>query len=314
MRRFASLLLLLFAAPAAWAQPFTTQVISVPSGDTLVIRRNLVETRVRLYGVDAPDVGQPLFEEALRFTESRALNRLLRFDVRGEAGSTLTAEASFLEGGGSLGAALVRAGLARWDERTAPLAADLAAAEQEARRAGRGLWATTAPVVPVAPVIPAPVAPAAAALRLRDPGESGLAHPWRVSVGYYEYGCQNDFRQTLLDLSDVSTDGFAVKVDYSFFRPTRHEAMVSVFYLAKPFREANDAFGVGLEYRWRFAQRGAAYYGINVNGLFIDSESFFVTGSALGIEFGKGQFVELRYLYEPDSQDDVSMLMVGTRF
>lgn len=157
-----------------------------------------------------------------------------------------------------------------------------------------------------------------------QPDESGLKHPIRLSVGGFKLGSQDTFRQAVYDYYGDhvgKTSGFSAKLDYSFFRPTRHEAMFAFNYFKSPNSGGSDVGELLLEYRWRFADEGRAYYGINIGGGYdlnsgrgYSSQSYFLSGSAIGYEFGPRIFVEARYTYEPDTQDDIGQLMLGVRF
>jgi endonuclease YncB( thermonuclease family) len=143
-RLLALLALVALALPVA-ARPFEARVIRVKDGDSLVVER--VEARrrseVRMAGIDAPEWSQPYGQEA-----ATALRRMV-------AGRTVTIEvvdrdrynrlvARVWLGRLYVNAALVRDGHAwAFDHYLADPA--IAAAQAEARRAHRGLWALPAP-------------------------------------------------------------------------------------------------------------------------------------------------------------------------
>lgn len=81
-----------------------------------------------------------------------------------------------------------------------------------------------------------------------DQPESGLQHPYHVALGGFS-------------VSGGGGSGFAAKGDYSFFRPTRHEAVVSVWYMRT---SGSDLLAGTVEYRWRFGGHGAAYYALGI--------------------------------------------------
>jgi endonuclease YncB( thermonuclease family) len=101
---------------------------------------------IRIVGIDAPRAGDPLRGEALAFVSDLVLgkNARVRLHRRGENDDQLICRLFTDDpviGIKEVGVELVRAGLARrqagYDEKYG----ELAAAESEARAAGRGVWA-----------------------------------------------------------------------------------------------------------------------------------------------------------------------------
>lgn len=126
-------------------------VARVSDGDTLRIRFDDGEKVVRLIGVDAPEIRGPHRQAerggdaAKRFVRSLAERRRVRITTDAESGTDphgRTLAYVHLEDGRLLNREIIRAGHARvyrrfeFREREA-----LLAAEQEARRARRGIWA-----------------------------------------------------------------------------------------------------------------------------------------------------------------------------
>lgn len=152
-------------------------VLSVYDGDTIAVSIDGTRERVRIIGIDAPELarnGQPMgcfaqesTSEMQSLVQSQRVHliadptqadrdrydRLLRHVVRDD--------------GGHVALTMVQGGYAEEEQFAAPYQyqSDLVAAEQDARADGLGLWsaclADAAPVAPAqAPVAPAPVAPA----------------------------------------------------------------------------------------------------------------------------------------------------------
>jgi endonuclease YncB( thermonuclease family) len=128
-----------FAATAACAE-FTARVVRVHDGDTLTVLDRGREVRIRLWGIDAPEHGQPWSRRARDALAARAMRRDAVVVERGADayGRTL---ARVSVGGVDLAEAQVRDGYA-WvfhrytsDER-------LLALEDDARVARRGLWSS----------------------------------------------------------------------------------------------------------------------------------------------------------------------------
>lgn len=139
---FLPILLLLFAASAS-----AETVRSVIDGDTLILEDN---QRVRLIGVDAPEVdhprynkvGEPFGEEAKAFLKSKAEGREVRLVSGPEAYDKYGRRLAYVYAGEEcLNESLLREGLGeairylRYDRKETYLAL-----EAEARKAGRGMW------------------------------------------------------------------------------------------------------------------------------------------------------------------------------
>ena len=122
-------------------------VVSVHDGDTLrAIDPQKIEHKVRLSGIDAPELGQAFGRVARDRLRELALRQQLVVHVhdRDRYGRDL---ATLEAGGRDLNRQLVAEGLA-WHFTRYSDDAGLAAAEAEARAAGRGLWADPDPVAP----------------------------------------------------------------------------------------------------------------------------------------------------------------------
>src|SRR5215469_15221586 len=142
-KRRALLLILLLSSNAAWADNFVGQA-SIIDGDTLEIHG----TRIRLWGVDAPESSQLCRgEDSLQYRcGAKAANDLdtyidrrpvncvpLNLDQYGRTVATCSVS------GTDLGEWLVRNGLALdWPQYSR---GRYAAAERDADRSGRGMWA-----------------------------------------------------------------------------------------------------------------------------------------------------------------------------
>ncbi len=124
------------------------RVVRVLDGDTIEVLKEGRAARVRLYGIDAPERGQPFGSAARRFTADLCFGQhvLLREHGRDRYGRILADVV--LPDGRVLNEELVRAGLAWWYREYAPEARLLEALEREARAARLGLWADPRPVPP----------------------------------------------------------------------------------------------------------------------------------------------------------------------
>ena len=136
-------------------RPFPVRVVAVQDGDSLLVRPASSgdrQIRVRLYGIDAPEHDQDYGREA-----RDRLNSL----VRGTAELTLEPRDTdrygrlvgvlYFRSSGrqhSINRVMVEEGLARWYSRYGGRELGLDGAEQNARRARRGIWASGRQVAP----------------------------------------------------------------------------------------------------------------------------------------------------------------------
>lgn len=142
--RLAVLALLLFASPAfAWQG----ETVRVADGDSLTVLHlgTGEQVRIRLYGVDCPENGQPYGNAARKATARHASARVLEITDMGRDRYKRTVAIVHLDGGTTLQEELLSSGLAwvepRYCKKKKPCRAWLNL-EHEARRDGRGLWPT----------------------------------------------------------------------------------------------------------------------------------------------------------------------------
>ena len=133
-----ALLALVFLVAAAALQ--SGRVVGVVDGDTLTVQaEGGTQVRIRLYGVDAPERGQPFSDEALHGLADLVANKTIRFD-RVDTDRYGRTVARVYVGETDVSAELVRQGAA-WVFRRYTDDPALIALEREARTQKRGLWA-----------------------------------------------------------------------------------------------------------------------------------------------------------------------------
>ncbi len=150
VRRLAPVLLAVIAV--ANGETWTGKVVGIQDGDTITILRNGRQARVRLDGVDCPELGQAFGSKARERVSELAFGRVVVVretpvsDGRDRFGRFVGQV--ILPDGRNLNQLLVREGLAWWYRRYAPRDAVLARLEERAREAGLGLWAGEEPEPP----------------------------------------------------------------------------------------------------------------------------------------------------------------------
>lgn len=141
-------ILILAALPLSAAGDWSGRVIAVGDGDTIEVMRGRAAVRVRLHGVDCPELGQAFGRRARQRTAELAMGREVRVAVvERDRFGRVVAEV-FLPGGESLNRTLVAEGLAWWYRDYAPRDVELRLLEEKAREARRGLWADARPAPP----------------------------------------------------------------------------------------------------------------------------------------------------------------------
>ncbi len=122
-------------------------VIGVPDGDSLVVRADSRQYRVRLEGIDCPEFGQAFGKEAKQFTRATAWGKSVLITSHGTDQYDRVVGYVRLPDGRVLNAALIRSGLAWWYRRHSQ-DREFERLEAEARAEHRGLWSRQNPQPP----------------------------------------------------------------------------------------------------------------------------------------------------------------------
>lgn len=134
------------AARTGDADTRTGTVVAVHDGDTISVRTANETIRVRLVGIDCPEVGQPWSARAKRFTSDLVFGKQVTIERHGtDRYDRLLGRV--LVDGTDVNEALVRNGLA-WQYEFAAHDPVLAEAERAARAARVGLWGDPDPIPP----------------------------------------------------------------------------------------------------------------------------------------------------------------------
>jgi endonuclease YncB( thermonuclease family) len=141
-------LLAAIATAALYAEDFAGKVVAISDGDTIRVMHNGASERIRLWGIDCPEMKQPFGTRAKQFTGDLAFGQVVTVEVRDIDRYKRTVAEIILPDGRNLNQELVRAGLAWWYQRYARRETVLRDLEHEARNAKRGLWSDPNPVAP----------------------------------------------------------------------------------------------------------------------------------------------------------------------
>ncbi|MCP3888510.1 MAG: nuclease [Desulfobulbaceae bacterium] len=148
--RLIFLIFFLLIHSVSHSQNLVGKVISVADGDTITILDNkYLQTKIRLYGIDTPEKGQPFGKAAKRFTSKLTYKKkatIKRYDTD-KYGRTVGVV--FVDGI-NVNAEILKAGFA-WQYRKyckASFCEDWILLEKEARKSQVGLWKGVAPVSP----------------------------------------------------------------------------------------------------------------------------------------------------------------------
>lgn len=141
MRFLIPFLLLAASVHAEVGDTFTARVVAVYDGDTITVEAPGHVYKVRLHGIDCPELRQPGGSDARSFTADLALGRTVSVtETDVDRYGRVVAVVTLVWDGRVLNEALLRAGHAWWYEKYAPDATNLQQMQADARRMGMGLW------------------------------------------------------------------------------------------------------------------------------------------------------------------------------
>ena len=138
--------LLLFAAPGAWADELTGQVVSITDGDTLRVLVDQREVVIRLDQIDAPEKRQPFGQQSRQSLADLTFQKSARVVTHGQDRYGRTIGTIFIDDQ-DVNAEQVRRGMA-WVYLRYARDPALSVLEQDARQAHRGLWVDPSPLPP----------------------------------------------------------------------------------------------------------------------------------------------------------------------
>lgn len=122
-------------------------VVKVIDGDTYDILLDGKQTRIRMYGIDAPERGMDFYKVSKEYLGALCRENLIRIEKINTDRYGRTIAKSFLPNGHELGAEMIKAGLA-WHFKKYSNDKDLAEFEIIAREKMIGLWSIENPTPP----------------------------------------------------------------------------------------------------------------------------------------------------------------------
>jgi endonuclease YncB( thermonuclease family) len=139
-------LTLLFCAFSVQAETFTTQILTVLDGDTVLVQRGTGTLSIRLAEIDAPEKAQPFGETSKKSLSELVMGKSVQvvsqtMDQYGRMVAHLSV------GGLDINAEQIRRGMA-WEYSYRHSNKVLIALQKEAQSVPRGLWALSKPIPP----------------------------------------------------------------------------------------------------------------------------------------------------------------------
>jgi endonuclease YncB( thermonuclease family) len=139
--------LLISSIQAAEPEQFKATVRRVLDGDTLDLNTRPM-SRVRAFGIDAPEANQPYGTEATLLAHKLLDNERVTVTVHGRDKYGRVVGSILIPSGKDYGQEMVKAGAAWWAKQYAKDDAVLQRLQAEAQSAKRGLWYQSDPVAP----------------------------------------------------------------------------------------------------------------------------------------------------------------------
>jgi len=146
MKAVPALLLLLLTVPLLAGETYTGKCVGVHDGDTISAMKAGSAVKIRLEGIDCPELGQDFGTRAKQFTSAMVFGKDVQVkEYNLDMYSRMVAR--IYVDGKDLSLELIKGGLA-WHYKRYSSDPTLAEAEEQARKARRGLWSMPSPVPP----------------------------------------------------------------------------------------------------------------------------------------------------------------------
>ena len=133
---------------------FSGKVVKVSDGDTIEVMHNGAPEKIRLYGIDCPEIshragetGQPFGQNAKKFTGDLVAGKIVTIEVKDTDRYGRTVGVVKLNDGTILNEELLKAGLALYYQKYDSNEA-WQKMENQARADKKGLWSASSPIEP----------------------------------------------------------------------------------------------------------------------------------------------------------------------
>ncbi len=127
---------------------FSGKVVAVADGDTISVMQDGKAVKIRLYGIDSPEKGQPFGTRAKELAGHLAFGKEVKVEVVDTDHYGRMVARVFLPDGRQLNQVMVQEGLAWWYKQYARKDSILAELEAKARKAKVGIWSHQDPIAP----------------------------------------------------------------------------------------------------------------------------------------------------------------------
>ena len=118
---------------------FSNKVVKVNDGDTITIMMNGEKQKIRLYGIDTPEINQSFGTEAKQFLSDQILNRDVEIEVKDTDRYKRLVAVVYLNNK-SMNELLLKEGWAWWYEVYAKKEYKYKELQEEAQKRKRGMW------------------------------------------------------------------------------------------------------------------------------------------------------------------------------
>jgi micrococcal nuclease len=126
----------------------TARVIKIFDGDSFLVAQGSLKVEVRLWGIDAPEKGQPYGDQARQLLSNLAYQKNVTLIIHTQDQYNRQVAEVILPDGRNLNEEILRAGLAWWYQHYAPDQKQFQSLEAAARQQKLGLWADPKPTPP----------------------------------------------------------------------------------------------------------------------------------------------------------------------
>ena len=131
-----------------FSETFFGEVSFVPDGDTIHLKKNFKKFKIRLYGIDCPEIKQLGGVSAKRRVKELIFKKKVKVESKGYDRYGRVIGKVFIEGKIDLGLVLVTEGFCWWYKKYAKNNLSLSKAELNARKKKIGVWGHSDPLPP----------------------------------------------------------------------------------------------------------------------------------------------------------------------